>query len=100
VPKTADAGDVRAYLRGLDRAEKALQADLAKYLPLWEQCVPEEFKAARQWDYSRFTRGERFVYRPLPRADFDMVMEQVERWKLDDCLKERSFDNLTFRISA
>ena len=57
----------------------------------------EAFKAARQWDYSRFTRGERFVYQPLPSGDFDMVMEQVQRWKLDDYLKERSFEKLLYR---
>src|SRR5678815_241951 len=39
VPETAELADVRAYLRGLDRAEKALQADLKKYLPLWEKCI-------------------------------------------------------------
>jgi len=51
------------------------------------------------WDYAKFTRGERFVYRPLPREDFDMTMEQVERWKLDDYLKERSFEKLVFRTA-
>src|SRR5947207_4296865 len=89
VPETAPMDDVRAYLRGLDRAEKALQSNLKKYLPLWEKCVPPEFKDGYQWDYSKFTRGERFVYQPLPREDFDMTMEQVKRWKLDDYLKEQ-----------
>src|SRR5580765_1245264 len=97
VPPTAAQEDVRAYLRGLDRAEKVLQADLKKYLPLWEKCVPPEFKQGHAWNYAKFTRGERFVYRPLPREDFDMTMQQVERWKLDDYLKERSFEKLVFR---
>ncbi|HZQ72678.1 MAG TPA: hypothetical protein VFB08_07155 [Burkholderiales bacterium] len=100
VPETANPQDVRAYLRGLDRAEAALSSNLQKYLPLWANCVPEEFKALREWDYSRFTRGERFVYQPLPREDFDMVMEQVERWDLDDYLKERSFEKLVYRAPA
>ena len=100
VPETAPQEDVRAYLRGLDRAEKALQTNLKKYLPLWEKCVPPEFKNGYKWDYSRFTRGERFVYQPLPRADFDETMKQVERWKLDDYLKERSFDKLVYRAPA
>ena len=100
VPETANRDDVRAYLRGLDRAEKALQADLKKYLPLWEKCVPPEFKDGYKWDYSKFTRGERFVYQPLPRQDFDMVMDQVERWKLDDYLKERRFENLVYSAPA
>jgi NitT/TauT family transport system substrate-binding protein len=97
VPETAELADVRGYLRGLDRAEKALEADLKKYLPLWEKCIPPEFKQGHTWNYAKFTRGERFVYRPLPREDFDMTMQQVERWKLDDYLKERSFEKLVFR---
>ena len=98
VPETADKADVRAYLRGLERAEKALQADLKKYLPLWEKCVPPEFKDVRKWDYSRFTRGERFVFKPMPRSEFDEVMVQVNRWGLDDHLKEKSFDKLTYHV--
>jgi len=98
VPETADKTDVRAYLRGLDRAEQALKADLKKYLPLWEKCVPPEFKDAHQWDYSKFTRGERFVFKPMPRTEFDEVMVQVNRWGLDDHLKEKSFDKLTYHV--
>jgi ABC-type nitrate/sulfonate/bicarbonate transport system substrate-binding protein len=100
VPETAPQADVRAYLRGLDRAEKALQSDLKKYLPLWEKCVPPEFKDTHKWDFSRFTRGERFVYQPLPRSEYDQTLEQVKRWKLDDYLKETSFDKLVYRAPA
>src|SRR6188474_1953474 len=98
VPESAPIDDVRAYLRGLDRAEKALQAGLKKYLPLWEKCVPPEFRDAHKWDYSKFTRGERFVFQPIPRREFDETMEQVKRWDLDQYLKEKSFDQLTYRV--
>jgi NitT/TauT family transport system substrate-binding protein len=98
VPETADKDDVRAYLRGLERAEQALGRDLKKYLPLWEKCVPPEFKDVLEWDYSRFTRGERFVFKPLPRAEFDEVLAQVARWGLDDHLKERSFERLAYHV--
>jgi len=100
VPQTAPLDDVRAYLRALDRAEKALQADLKEYLPLWEKCVPPEFKQGYTWDYSKFTRGERFVYQPIPQTEFDDVMDQVKRWKLDDHLAERKFENLVYRAPA
>ena len=100
VPETAPMEDVRAYLRGLDRAEQALNADLKKYLPLWEKCIPPEFKDKHPWNYSKFTRGERFVFKPLPRTEFDEVMTQVKRWGLDDHLKERSFERLTYPVSA
>jgi ABC-type nitrate/sulfonate/bicarbonate transport system substrate-binding protein len=93
VPESADPETVGAYLRALDRAEKAMDADLKRYLPLWDLAVPHEFKN-RTWDYSKFGRGERFVYKQIPRTEFDEVMDQVKRWGLDQHLKERSFDNL------
>jgi NitT/TauT family transport system substrate-binding protein len=100
VPENAPLEDVRAYLRGLDRAEKALQANLGKYLPLWEKCVPPDFKDGHAWDYSRFTRGERFVYQPIPQREFDETLEQVKRWNLDQYLKEKSFEKLVYRAPA
>ena len=99
VPDAAPGAGVAGYLRALDRAERALQADLPKYLNLWKHCVPPEFQD-REWDYSRFSRGERFVYQPIPRAEFDGVFEQVKRWGLDEYLKERSFDKLVYRATA
>ncbi len=98
VPESAPKEGVRGYLRALDRAEQALEADLRKYLPLWERCIPPEFQD-REWDFSRFSRGERFVYKPIPRAEFDGVFEQVKRWGLDQYLKERSFEKLIYRAA-
>jgi ABC-type nitrate/sulfonate/bicarbonate transport system substrate-binding protein len=98
VPETAARDDVRAYLRALERAEKALDADLERYLRLWKIAIPAEFENLHPWDFSRFSRGERFLYQPMPRAEFDEVLGQVERWGLDDYLKERSFEKLTFRV--
>ncbi len=96
VPDTVPADALRGYLRGLDRAERALEADLKKYLPLWRHCVPPEFQD-REWDYSRFTRGERFVYQPIGEKDFDEVLVQVKRWGLDQHINERSFEKLIYK---
>ena len=52
---------VHGYMRALDRAEQALEADLAKYLPLWKIAVPAEFESFHPWDFSKFGRGEHFV---------------------------------------
>jgi NitT/TauT family transport system substrate-binding protein len=98
VPETAPVEDVSAYLRGLDRAEKSLNSNLQEYLPLWERCIPPEFKNVHRWDYSRFTRGERFVFKPIPRTEFDETLAQVERWHLGQYLNEKSFDKLTYRV--
>jgi len=96
VPETASPETVRAYLNALDRAEKAMVADLNKYLPLWKYSVPEDFQNYHPWDYSKFGHGEHFVYKPLARAEFDDTLAQVARWGLDDHLKERSMEKVVY----
>ena len=96
VPGSAEASAVRGYLRGLDHAERVLELDLQKYLPLWKHCIPPEFQD-QYWDFSLFSRGERFVHQPILREEFDEVLQQVERWGLDQYLKDRSFENLVYR---
>ena len=99
VPDGSPAEVVTGYLRALDRAEKAMDADLAKYLPLWKLAVPAEFETTHAWDFSRFGRGERFVYETIPRSEFDEVMDQVKRWGLDQYLKDREFENLAAEVA-
>ena len=96
VPDGAEPEVVRAYLRALDRAEKAMDENLAKYLPLWKIAGPAEFESYHPWDFSKFGRGERFVYQALAREEFAETLAQVERWGLDQHLKERSFDRLNY----
>jgi hypothetical protein len=98
-PANASPDVVRGYLNALQRAEEALEADLPKYLPLWRISVPAEFEDVHPWDFSRFSRGEKFVYRPLPRDEFDDTLAQVERWGLDQHLQERSFERLVQPVS-
>jgi NitT/TauT family transport system substrate-binding protein len=99
VPDGSPPQVVTGYLRALDRAEKAMDADLAKYLPLWKLAVPAEFESVHPWDFTRFGRGERFVYETIPRSEFDEVMDQVKRWGLDDYLKDKSFENLAAEVA-
>src|SRR5580700_625706 len=99
VPDGSPPEVVTGYLRALDRAEKAMDADLEKYLPLWKLAVPVEFETTHAWDFTRFGRGERFVYEPIPRSEFDEVMDQVKRWGLDDYLKDREFENLAAEVA-
>ena len=99
VPDGSPPEVVTGYLRALDRAEKAMDADLAKYLPLWKLAVPAEFETTHAWDFTRFGRGERFVYETIPRSEFDEVMNQVKRWGLDDYLKDREFENLAAEVA-
>ncbi len=96
VPVNTDPAIVTGYLRALDRAEKAMDADLRKYLPLWKMAVPPEFETYHPWDFGKFGRGERFVYKMLPREEFDDTLDQVKRWGLDQYLKDRSFEGLSY----
>jgi NitT/TauT family transport system substrate-binding protein len=99
VPDGSPPEIVTGYLRALDRAEKALDAELGKYLPLWKLAVPAEFETVHPWDFTRFGRGERFVYETIPRSEFDEVMDQVKRWGLDQYLKDRAFENLAADVA-
>jgi len=96
VPATSPPEVVHGYMRALNRAEQALEADLKKYLPLWKFAVPPDFENYHPWDFSKFGRGERFINEPLPKGEFDDVFTQVQRWGLDDFLKERSPDALSY----
>ena len=58
--------------------------------------VPAEFENFHPWDFSKFGRGERFVDKPLPREEFDEVFAQVERWGLDQYLRDRSPETLSY----
>lgn len=89
---------LQAYFRGLQRAEEAIEADLACYLGLWRYSNPPEFED-RDWDYARFGRGERFVNVPIGRDEYDRLMQEVRRWKLDDMIEESDFDRIALSIA-
>jgi len=97
VPAGFDPENTRAYLCALDRAEKAMDADMTKYYPLWKLAVPAEFENTHPWDFTKFGRGERFVYKTLPHSEFDEVMDQVKRWDLAQFLKDKSYEGLAAR---
>src|SRR5258707_11533927 len=48
VPEGFDPDATKAYLRVLDRAERAMDTNLAKYLPLRKLAVPAEFETYRE----------------------------------------------------
>ena len=96
VPERSPPEVVHGYMRALNRAEQALESDPGKYLPLWKLAVPPEFENFHPWDFSKFGRGERFVDKPLPREDFADVFTQVERWGLDQYVKDRGVETLAY----
>ena len=100
VPESASPEVVRGYLNALQRAEDAMNKDERKYLPLWKLAVPAEFADYHKWDFMKFGRGERFVYKRIPQKEFDDTMAQVKRWGLDQFLREREFEKLTCPTAA
>jgi NitT/TauT family transport system substrate-binding protein len=96
VPENSPAEVVHGYMRALNRAEQVLTADPEKYMSLWKLAVPAEFENFHPWDFSKFGRGERFVNEPLPNGEFDAVFTQVQRWGLDQYLKDRSTETLSY----
>jgi NitT/TauT family transport system substrate-binding protein len=88
-----------AFFRVLRRAEEDLTRDPASCLPLWHYSIPPEFKD-QPWDYSRFDVGERFCYQPLPREEYEEIVQQVERWGLDDFMQVKAFDELAMPVSV
>ena len=99
VDERQDRGTMDAFFRVLQRADHELDRDPAGCLPLWHYSVPTEFKS-HPWDYARFDLGERFCYQPLPRAEFEEIVQQVERWGLDDYMRERTFEQLALPVHA
>jgi hypothetical protein len=87
------------FFHVLQRAEDDLTRDPASCLPLWRYSIPEEFQD-RAWDFSRFDPGERFHYEPLPRAEYDEIVAQVERWGLDDFMADKTFEHLALPVRA
>lgn len=96
VPSNSPPEVVHGYMRALKQAERALEADLPKYLPLWKLAVPAEFESLHSWDFGDFGRGERYIDEPLPEEDFDTVFQQVQRWNLHDFLKEKRPEQLSY----
>lgn len=87
----ADEDKVERYLRAIERAERALDDDLQRYLPLWRYSNPAEF-ADQPWNYAAFGRGERFMREPISNAAFDRLLDDARRWGLDNHMVERGYD--------
>ncbi len=97
VPETMPRRALRGYIDALARAERAIEAETDKYLPAWRHCIPEAF-ADREWDFARFSRGERFVSAPLPDGLIEEIFEQVDRWDLAQYIEHRSPDRLLYAV--
>jgi NitT/TauT family transport system substrate-binding protein len=98
-PSQGDRAMLDAYFRVLQRADADLDTDPASCLQLWHYSIPAEFKD-HPWDFSRFDVGERFFYAPLPRKEFDQILNDVERWGLDDHMQQKAFEELAAPVAV
>lgn len=86
-----------AYFRALRRADAALRAEPARYLPLWERNVPPALRGDH--DYGTFGLGELLVFE---RFDDDMLAETVrfaERWDLRGHVTEQDVTRIAMPVS-
>ena len=81
------------YYNALERAERALTADASRFLHLWARSMPPEQRECG-WDWRRFDVGERFVRAPIPRAEYEAVVADLERWGLDDVMGDKEYGRL------
>jgi hypothetical protein len=94
-----DASVMAPYFEVLERADADLDKDPASCLPYWRYSIPAEFQSY-EWDFSRFDVGERFVHQPLPRAEFDELVAQADRWGLADHMQTKAFEELAVSVGA
>ena len=59
---------------------------------------PGRIRDLTRLGHTRFGRGERFVYEALPREEFDDTLAQVKRWGLDQYVKDRAFEQLSYPV--
>jgi NitT/TauT family transport system substrate-binding protein len=96
VDSGTDPETMQAYFRVLAHAERDIQRDAAAYKHLWHNSLPVEFKG-QDWDFASFHEGEHFVHEPFPMERYFQVLQQMERWNLDDLMVDKTYDNLVLQ---
>ena len=97
VDERYDPAILRAFFTALDRAELALTRDPRNYLPLWKNSIPPEFQE-REWQLQNWGPGERFVFKPFPKAEYERVVAAIDRWGMGVHMEERVYDRLVFSV--
>ena len=98
VDERSDPDILRRYFTALDRAEKEIDRDLQKYLPLWQKSIPPEFQD-REWHVDTWGPGERFVFAPSPEDELQAVLDAIERWGMANEMKVREPEHLALAIA-
>lgn len=99
VDERSDRDVLRRYFTALERAEQALERDLAAYLPLWRKSIPPEFQD-RAWRTETWGPGERFVFAPYPADKLREVMAAIDRWGMGTQMMVKDLDRLALAVSG
>lgn len=99
VPPTDDPDILRRYFTALDQAEQALTRNPPKYLPLWKKNIPPRF-ADRPWTVETWGPGERFVFKPFPREEYEKVMASIERWGMGVHMEDKTYERLIMSLQS
>jgi NitT/TauT family transport system substrate-binding protein len=81
------------YFAALRRADEALRAETAHFLPLWERNVPPVLRG-REYDVQGFGPGELLVFEPYPEDEFERTVAFARKWGLDGEMVETRYDSL------
>jgi NitT/TauT family transport system substrate-binding protein len=92
VSREMPPGVLAAYFRALRRADTALRASPARYMPLWARNIPPAL--AGDYDYTRFGLGELLMFEPYPRETYDETVAFARRWNLTGNMREDAFEAL------
>ena len=96
VPENSPPEVVHGYMRALNRAEQALQATSPNICRCGSSPFRRNSRPSTPGTSASSARGERFINKPLPKQEFDEVFSQVERWGLDQYLKDKNPDTLSY----
>jgi NitT/TauT family transport system substrate-binding protein len=98
VDERTDRDVLRRYFTALAEADRALDRDLPRYLPLWVKSIPPEFRD-RAWRTQTWGAGERFVFAPYPEARLREVMAAIDRWGMGAQMMVKDLDQLALALA-
>ena len=90
--------ETKAYIRALDKAQRDLDRDPAKYKKYWLELVPEDLK--KYCDVQKFGIGEVLVHQQYDRAEYNKTLQWMKSWNLTERMLENSYDKIIVQSSA
>ena len=48
----------------------------------------------------RWGPGERFIFKPFPKAEYDRVMAAIERWGMGAHMEDKTYEHISLPLPA